>query len=185
MNKEENPNTFTKYHTSVLALAQIRRTELLPTEPSWAMQRDTLTFISLSGDAAQDTRSTNTLVRAHVMRRYKRQQKAHSSTHADSTDTGKDEPTRAGRSSGRFESSAKAPSTHSDSTSATGPSPPSHLDEDLTPSEARNCQLSPPAWTSRPPPHGIETWLDGKLDPFLSLPIPINQRSLILLQQSK
>lgn len=149
-----------------------------------------LTFVSLSGNLARDTRETNKVVRAHVMRRYKRQQRRKSPSHTEQEGTRipTEEPTPGAQSSGSCELSTASTTSHGDWDSrsdSTAPSrgpysfPLSDSEEHEDPENitAQCCQYTTPHYT--------RTWLGSQRDPFTCLPILVNPRMLMLLQHRK
>lgn len=149
------------------------------------MQEDNYTFVSLSGQADLDVQATNKLVRSHVMQRYRRQQKATSPKKEGSPQSAEEEAISDTWASADFLSLTFLPCMDTSSTETTWSDLWAAIN---TNSLARqNKATSEQQFTSAcPSPSGnIRTWLDGEMDPFSSLPININQRSLILLQRSK
>lgn len=150
------------------------------------MPGDNFTFVGLSGQADLDIRATNKLVRSHVMRRYRRQQKATKPKEDDSPQSAEGESIPDPWSSEDFASltiipcigaSSTGTTWSSDLSAAFSPTSPAKQNTATREQQAASACLSPSS--------SIRTWLDGEMDPFSSLPINIDQRSHMLLQRSK
>ncbi|VUC22147.1 unnamed protein product [Clonostachys rosea] len=131
------------------------------------MPNENFQFIGQSGQFSQDTQATNKVVRAHVMRRYRRQQK-------------KKQPVSppGGISTGLSRGSDTAVPPES----SPRPSPGS-IATDFMASECSFSESAAPYQSESP--LSVQTWLDGELDPFSSLPVATDSRSLMLLHQSE
>lgn len=104
------------------------------------MEHYELSFVSVCGNTEEDVRATNKAVRAHVMRRYKQQQRI-------SKRKRREKDTR--------------------------------LAADRTIYKPYAIQRRPSSVLK------LTTCLDGKLDPFHSLPVRLSRRELMLLHHSK
>ncbi|KXJ88326.1 hypothetical protein Micbo1qcDRAFT_214983 [Microdochium bolleyi] len=142
------------------------------------MAGNDFTFVSQSGHADQDTQATNKFVRSHVMRAYKRQQKAMMRKGSDKVQSAKTtSPSRGPESSDGY-SDLTSPSTDITSlTETTRASLPRQ-----TEGTGRGQETFAATMLLRRYSHP-QTWLDGVPDPFASLPIQMNRRSFTLLQQ--
>lgn len=151
------------------------------------MQGDNFTFVGLSGQVDLDIQATNKLVRSHVMRRYRRQQKSTSPKEEDSQLRVEDKLFPDSCSAEDFPSLAIFPymdispneTTWLDLWTAICPRTKTPARQNIATRE----QQSTSAYHSTS--SDIRTWLDGEIDPFSSLLINMNQRSLVLLRQSK
>ncbi|KJR85087.1 uncharacterized protein SPSK_09616 [Sporothrix schenckii 1099-18] len=175
---------------------------------STAMAQDQeICFVNTTGKPAKGWRATNTTVRSHVMRRYKRQERTktrkdgvsdNSSIRAFSTGASLAaataatdlepgvlsspsslEPSLSG-SGPSDDATRRRESARSDRGTEGGGTTLSILDQDMEEWPAADNSIAFPA--SRSPE--IRTWLDGSIDPFACLPIPPTPRTLMLLQQN-
>ena len=151
------------------------------------MSGNDFTFIGLSGHTDLDTQATNKLVRSHVMRRYRRQQKSTSRKRKHGPQSTKEDSiSDTTWSSGDVTFLAVPPCMDDCAFEISWPdlltsfiSPESLAEQDRVAGE----QQSTPEGDL--PSIDIRTWLDGEMDPFSSLPFQMNQHSLMLLQRSK
>lgn len=132
--------------------------------PFWSsssslMEKESLTFVRLSGQPALDTRATNKVVRAHVMRRYKRHQKLGTPQKPSATNI----------------------SPETDLTPIKNCVSPVVACDCFHPPSCSEGIAS--QYDQLPSPHC--TSLVGLLDPFRCLPIEINERTRMLLQRRK
>ncbi|CAG9939634.1 unnamed protein product [Clonostachys rosea f. rosea IK726] len=130
------------------------------------MPEEKFQFIGQSGQFSQDTQATNKVVRAHVMRRYRRQQKKKQPVSPPGNIN-----TGLRRGSGTTVSSDPWPQPSPGSVAADFVT-----SEDPIPDSAAAYQSDSPL--------SVQTWLDGELDPFSSLPVAADSRSLMLLHQN-
>jgi hypothetical protein len=147
------------------------------------MQEGELSFVNLSGKPIEDVEATNKFVRAHVMRRYKRQQRAKARKRGTPSEISSSPK------------SSDLPCAVPDEIlvfptgSAHGLEDCSEADViDCTPDSSGGETLATwdgiPSSASHPGSVYLGTCIDGNLDPFSSLPIPSTPRSLMLLHQS-
>lgn len=131
------------------------------------MPEEKFQFIGQSGQFSQDTQATNKVVRAHVMRRYRRQQKKNQPVSPPGNIN-----TGLRRGSGTTVSSDPWPQ----------PSPGSAAADFVISEDPISDSVA--AYQSNSP-LSVQTWLDGELDPFSSLPVAADSHSLMLLHQSQ
>ncbi len=146
------------------------------------MTEQELSFVSLSGSPAHDARATSKIVRSHVMRRYKSQKRAEARRGASANAI----PSCFGKNgvSGKAsspESSTTGSATPDQDFALLAPSPqdpnesssvfsqwPIHHTSGLDTLAALSGHSR---WVYHPEPADLRTCLDGRLDPFSSLPI--------------
>ena len=161
------------------------------------MNKQELSFVNVSDKPDKSWRAANKTVRAHVMRRYKLQQRT------KTRKTIPEEQDLLVKSPGSTFSGITSFATGSDCTSdiySDGSQSSPRALRKPTDTESDIISRTQSGWTSEtsflfienddPSCHSLmlpelSTWLDGELDPFVSLPVPATSRVLMLLQQSK